>query len=170
MTPREFFYPRVALDFYQSMTTRGVPSPTAIHFTIDGRHGVLKARHIAEALQIPFKPVDLSVFCQWSPISQRNMVLILSRVTFSDSIFLQNELPPGMLLIDVVLCSNLFPLQHSVKRRGNILDTLFRISEGFYFGSHHLIMASLTHFEEKVHRKKLQRADTIPLLFLRLLY
>ena len=29
-------------------------------------------------------------------------------------------------------------------------------------------MASLVHFEEKVHRKKLQRADTIPLLFLRL--
>ncbi|KAL6312974.1 hypothetical protein AAG906_006844 [Vitis piasezkii] len=26
-------------------------------------------------------------------------------------------------------------------------------------------MASLIHFEEKVHRKKLQRADTIPLLF-----
>ncbi|RVW89385.1 hypothetical protein CK203_045513 [Vitis vinifera] len=79
MTPREFFYPRVALDFYQSMTTRGVSSPTAIHFTIDGRH------------------------------------------------------------------------------------------EGFYFGPYHLIMAFLIHFEEKVHRKKRQRADTIPLLFLRLL-
>ena len=50
MTPREFFYPRVALDFYQSMTTLGVPSLTAIHFTIDGRHGILEARHIAEAL------------------------------------------------------------------------------------------------------------------------
>ena len=50
MTPHEFFYPRVALDFYQSMTTRGVLSPTAIHFTIDGRHGVLEARHITEAL------------------------------------------------------------------------------------------------------------------------
>ncbi|RVX11503.1 Gag-Pol polyprotein [Vitis vinifera] len=43
----------VALDFYQSMTTRGVLSPTAIHFTIDRRHGVLEAKHIAEALQIP---------------------------------------------------------------------------------------------------------------------
>ena len=53
MTPREFFYPRVALDFYQSMPTRGVLSPTAIHFTIDRRHGVLEAKHIAEALQIP---------------------------------------------------------------------------------------------------------------------
>ena len=49
------------------------------------------------------------------------------------------------------------------------MDALFRISEGFYFGPHHLIMASLLHFEEKVHRKKL-RVDTIPLLFPRLLY
>ena len=40
---------------------------------------------------------------------------------------------------------------------------------GFYFGPHHLIMVVLLYFEEKVHRKKLQRADAIPLLFLRLL-
>ncbi|RVW38729.1 hypothetical protein CK203_077535 [Vitis vinifera] len=33
-------------------------SPTAIHFSIDGRHGVLEAKHIAEALQIPFEPDD----------------------------------------------------------------------------------------------------------------
>ena len=50
MTHREFFYPRVVLDFYQSMTTHGSPSPIAIYFTIDGRHGILEARHIAEAL------------------------------------------------------------------------------------------------------------------------
>ena len=61
MTPREFFYPRVALDFYQSMTTRGIPSLTVIHFSIDGRHGVLEARHITEALQILFELVDPSV-------------------------------------------------------------------------------------------------------------
>ena len=58
MTPPKFFYPRVALDFYQSMTTRGVQSPTAIHFSIDGRPGVLEARHIAEALQIPYEVED----------------------------------------------------------------------------------------------------------------
>ena len=46
---------------------------------------------------------------------------------------------------------------------------LFRISEGFYFGPHHLIMAALLYFKEKVHRKKLQRADAIPLVFSRLL-
>ncbi|RVW72109.1 hypothetical protein CK203_054776 [Vitis vinifera] len=38
----------VALDFYQSMTTCGVPSPSVIHFTIDGRHSVLEARHIGD--------------------------------------------------------------------------------------------------------------------------
>ncbi|KAL6321201.1 hypothetical protein AAG906_015545 [Vitis piasezkii] len=56
MTPRDFFYSRVALDFYQSMTTRCVRNPNVIHFTIDGRHGILGARHIAEALHIPYEP------------------------------------------------------------------------------------------------------------------
>ena len=98
------------------------------------------------------------------------MVHILSRGTSVDSVLLWKELPPGMLLVDVVLRSNFFPLQHSVQRRGAILDALFLISEGFYFGPHHLIIASLLHFEEKIHKKKLQRADTIPLLFSRLLY
>ena len=73
-----------------------------------------------------------------------------------------------MLFLDVVLRSNIFQLQHMVQRRGAILEALFRISEGFYFGSHHLIMTVLLYFEEKVHKKKLQRADVIPLLFPRL--
>ena len=49
-----------------------------------------------------------------------------------------------------------------------MLEALFRISEGFFFGLHHLSMATLLYFEEKVH-KKLLRADAIPLLFPRLL-
>ena len=117
MNPREFFYPRVALDFYQSITTRGVWSPIAIHFTIDGHPGVLEARQIAEALHIPFEPNDLSIFRQWSLISERDMVHILSRETFTDSVILRKELPLGMLLVDVVLHSNLFSLQHSIERR-----------------------------------------------------
>ncbi|RVW11789.1 hypothetical protein CK203_089779 [Vitis vinifera] len=62
-----------------------------------------------------------------------------------------------------------FPLQHRVQRRGAILEALFLISEGYYFGPHHLIMASLLHFEEKVPKRHLMRADTILLLFPRLL-
>ena len=53
MTPRDFFYPRVVLDFYQSMTAHQVRDPTII-FTIDGLHGILGARHIVEALRIPY--------------------------------------------------------------------------------------------------------------------
>ena len=82
---------------------------------------------------------------------------------------MRKELPPGMLLIDVVLRANLFPLQHRVQRRGAILEALFRILEGYYFGPHHLIMAVLLHFEEKVHTRRLARADSMPLLFPRLL-
>ena len=155
MTLREFFYPRVALDFYQSMTTQGAQSPIAIHFSIDGCQGILEVRHIAEALHISYEPVNPTDFREWSPVSQQAMVCILSRGTSTDSILLCKELPPGMLLVDVLLRSNLFPLQHLVQRQGAILDALFRISEGFYFGPHHLIMASFLHFKEKVYKKKL---------------
>ncbi|WJZ87572.1 hypothetical protein VitviT2T_006942 [Vitis vinifera] len=82
---------------------------------------------------------------------------------------MRKELPLGMLLVDVVLRAILFPLQHRVQRRGAILEALFCISEGYYFGPHHLIMAALLHFEEKVHKRRLTRADTILLLFPRLL-
>ena len=102
------------MDFYQSMTTQGSQSPTAIHFSIDGRQGILEAKHIAKALHIPYKPVDPAHFREWSPISQRDMVRILSRGTFGDSLFLHKKLPSGMLWVDVLLRSNIFPLQHLV--------------------------------------------------------
>ena len=74
-----------------------------------------------------------------------------------------------MLLIDHILRSNLFPLQHIVQRRGAILEALYRISEGFWFSPVELIMTSLFHFEDKVHHKSLPRAKSTPLLFPRLL-
>ena len=74
-----------------------------------------------------------------------------------------------MFFIDALLRHNIFPLRHWVQRRGVLLEALFMISEGYFFGPHHLIMAALLCFEEKVHRKKLLRADAIPLLFPRLL-
>ena len=62
MTPREFFYPKVAMDFYQSMTTQGAWSPTFIHFSIDGRQGILEARHVPQALHIPYELVNPADF------------------------------------------------------------------------------------------------------------
>ncbi|RVW15640.1 hypothetical protein CK203_075303 [Vitis vinifera] len=118
--PQETSSTQVAMDFYQSMTTNR-SEILLIHFTIDGRHGILGARHIAEALHIPYEPTHFEDFRHWT------------------------------------------------QRRGVLLEALFKISEGYFFGPHHLIMAALLYFEEKVHKKKLQRADAIPLLFPRLL-
>ncbi|RVW80780.1 hypothetical protein CK203_050688 [Vitis vinifera] len=142
LAPRDFFYPRVVTDFYQTMTTKEVRNPTLIHFIIDGRHGILGARHIAEALQIPFEPTQFDNFKAWTNPTELEMVSTLSR---------------GAAIVT----------PHWTQRRG-FLEALYKMSEGFFFGPHHLIMAALLYFEEKVH-KKLQRADCIPLLFPRLL-
>ncbi|RVW34201.1 hypothetical protein CK203_117126 [Vitis vinifera] len=169
LAPRDFFYPRIAMDFYQSMTTKQVRDPTLIHFTIDGRHGILGARHIAEALHIPYEPTHFEDFRVWTSPIELEMVHILSRGASTRPHLLRGELPPSMFLIDAFLRHNIYPLQHWTQRRGVLLEALFKISEGYFFGPHHLIMAALLYFEEKVHKKKLQRADAIPLLFPRLL-
>ena len=98
------------------------------------------------------------------------MVRILSRDTLANPILFRRQLPPGMLFVDHILWFNLFPLQHLVQRRGAILESLYRILEGFWFSPRELIMTFLFHFEEKIHRKHLSRVETIPLLFPRLLY
>ncbi|RVW66850.1 hypothetical protein CK203_066135 [Vitis vinifera] len=121
LTPRDFFYPRVAMDFYQSMTT----------------------------------------------ISAGNGSYLVQK-SFHKSTSNEGELSPRMFLIDALLRHNIYPLQHWTRRRGVLLEALFKISEGYFFGPHHLIMVAFLYFEEKVH-KKLQRADAIPLLFPRLL-
>ena len=41
MTPRQFYYPRVVLEFYHTMTSQGVPSPLELRFSIDDRSRVL---------------------------------------------------------------------------------------------------------------------------------
>ena len=94
----------------------------------------------------------------------------LSRLRYYDgtSTFLR-QLPPQMLLVEHLLQTNLFPLQHYVQHRGAILKALYRISEGFWFSPSELVMAALLHFEDKVHRKAPVRAEGLPLLMPRLL-
>ena len=50
MTPRQYYYPRMVLQFYHSMTSRGAPTPLELRFTIDDRPGVLRAADISAAL------------------------------------------------------------------------------------------------------------------------
>ena len=97
------------------------------------------------------------------------MVRILARDTTAGPVLFRRQLSPQMLLIDHLLRTNLFPLQHYVQRKGAILEALYRISGGYWFSPSKLVMTALLHFEDKVHRKGLARAESIPLLMPRLL-
>ena len=97
------------------------------------------------------------------------MVCCLTQDTTTRPILFRMQLPPQMLLVDHLLRTSLFPLQHYVQRMGAILEALYRISEGLWFSPSELVMTSLLHFEEKVHRKGLARAESLPLLMSMLL-
>ena len=169
MTPRQFFYPRVVIEFYHTMTFRRVPHSTVIHFSIDGHEGTLQAVDIAAAFHFPATPANSANYSLLPHPSLSEMVRFISIDVTTGSILFRRQLPPSMLLIDHILRSNIFPLQHTVQRRGAILEALYRIYEGYWFSPAELLMTSLLHFEDKVHRRNLTRAEAIPLLFLRLL-
>ena len=146
-----------------------MPSPLDLRFSIDGRQGVLQAVDITAALSLPVALANSAGYRQWPQPSQREMVRCLARDTTAEPILFRKKLPPLMLLVDHVLRTSLFPLQHYVQCRGAILEALYRISEGFWFSPSELVMTSLLHFEDKVHRKGLARAKSMPLLMPRLL-
>ncbi|KAL6325175.1 hypothetical protein AAG906_023020 [Vitis piasezkii] len=112
------------------------PGPYSHSFLIDGQDGILEARDIAAPMHFPPIHEDLA---------RHGVYLIGGRVT--GRTILRRELPPRMLLIDLVLAP-IFSTRQRCRPR-------YRISEGFYFGPHRLVMVALTYFEEKVHRKRL---------------
>ena len=110
MTPGRFFYPWVVIEFYHTMTSRRVPHPTVILFSIDGREGTLQAFDIAAAFHFPIVLANSSDYRLWPHPLPREMVRILSRDVTIGSILFRRQLPSSMLLIDHILRSNLFPL------------------------------------------------------------
>ena len=146
MVPRQFYYPRVVIEFYHTMTSRHEANPTALHFSIDGRPGIPWASDITAALHLPVVLANAADYRQWPHPSTREMVRLLSMDATGGSILLRRHLPHRMLLIDHILRSNMFPLQHIVKKRGAILEVLYRILEGYWFSPAELIMTSLFHF------------------------
>ena len=74
MTPLQFFYPQVVIEFYHSMTSRREPNPTAIHFAIDGRVGILRAMDIAATFNLPVVLANLADYRQWPHPSSQEMV------------------------------------------------------------------------------------------------
>ena len=153
MVSHRFYYPQVVIEFYHTMTSRREANPTALHFAIDGRPGILRASDITAALHLPVILANAADYIQWPHPSTREMVRVLSMDATGGSILLRRHLPQRMLLIDHILRSNMFPLQHIVQRRGAILEVLYHISEGYWFSPTELIMTSLFHFEDMVHRR-----------------
>ena len=103
MTPRQFYYPRVVLQFCHSMTSRGVPSPLELRFSIDGRQGVLRAADISAAFGLPAKLENSGGYRDWPQPSQREMVRCLARDTTAGPVLFPRQLPPQMLLMDHLL-------------------------------------------------------------------
>ena len=151
------------------MTSRGAPSLLELRFTIDDRPRVHQAANISVALGLPAELANSGGYRDWPQPSQREMVRCLARDTIAGPVLFRRQLPPQMLLVDHLLRTNQFPLQHYVQCRGAILEALYRISEGFWFSPSELVMTALLHFEDKVHRKGLARAEGLPLLMSRLL-
>ena len=151
------------------MTSRREANPTTLHFSIDSRPGILWASDITTALHLPVVLTNAVDYRQWPHPSIREMVRLLSLDTTGGTILLRRHLSQCMLLRDHILRSNMFPLQHIIQRREAILEVLYRISEGYWFIPEELIMTSLFHFEDRVHRQSLPRAESMPLLFPRLL-
>ena len=169
MTPRQYYYPRVVLQFYHSMTSQGAAGPLELQFSIDDRRGVLRVADISTALGMRIPPANAEGYRAWAHPPHREMVRLLARDTTTGQVLYSRQLPPQMLLIDHLFRTSLFPLQHYVQRRGAILEAFYRISEGYWFSPSELVMTSLMHFEEKVHRKDLVRAESLPLPMPRLL-
>ena len=66
MTPRQYYYPRVVLQFYHSMTSRGVAGPLELQFSIDDRPGVLRAADISAALGPRIPPANSEGYRDWA--------------------------------------------------------------------------------------------------------
>ena len=78
MTPWQFYYPRVVLQFYHSMTSRGAPSPLELRFSIDDRPGVLRVANISAALGLQTVQANSGGYRDWPQPTQREMVRILA--------------------------------------------------------------------------------------------
>ena len=81
MTPRQYYYPRVVMQFYYSMTSRGAAGRLELQFSIDDRPGVLRAADISAVLGQRIPPANSEGYRDWAHPPQREMVRILARDT-----------------------------------------------------------------------------------------
>ena len=94
MTPRQYYYPRVVLQFYHSMTSRGAAGPLELQFSIDDRPGVLRAADISAALGLRIPPANSEGYRDWAHPPEREMVRILARDITARPVLFRRQLSP----------------------------------------------------------------------------
>ena len=108
MTPRQYYYPLVVLQFYHSMTSWGAAGLLELHFSIDDHRGVLRAADISVALGLRIPPTNAEGYRAWAHPPQRQMVRILARDSTAGPILFRRQLLPQMLLVDHLIRTSLF--------------------------------------------------------------
>ena len=103
MTLRRYFYPRVVIEFYHTMTSRREANPTALHFSIDGRPGILRASDITVVLHLPVVLANAANYRQWPHPSTREMVRLLSMDAIGGTILddIIQAAPPAAYAFDI---------------------------------------------------------------------
>ena len=66
MRPRQYYYPRVVLQFYHSITSQGASGPLELRFSIDDRPRVLRAADIAAVLGLHIPPANAKGYRAWA--------------------------------------------------------------------------------------------------------
>ncbi|RVW36286.1 Retrovirus-related Pol polyprotein from transposon 17.6 [Vitis vinifera] len=129
------FLPRIAMDFYQSMTTK-----QPCKFPMSQPNSII----------LELGPILLS--WRWCAPFPEELQSITS---------VEGGASSNHVSIDAFLRHNLYPLQHWTQRRGVLLEACTRC-EGFFFGPHHLILAALLYFEEKVTKRSFRELIAFP--------
>ena len=93
MVPRQYYYPRVVIEFYHTMTSRREANPIALHFSIDGRPGILQASDITATLHLPVVLANAAGYRLWPHPSTREMVRLLSMDATGGSTLYRRHLP-----------------------------------------------------------------------------
>ena len=127
MMPRQFYYPLVVLQFYHSITSRGAPSLLELRFSVDDRPRVLRVANISAALGLQIVQAKSGGYRDWPQPTQREMARFLAQDTTARPVLFRRQLPPQMLLVDHLLRTSFFSLQHYVQGRRAILEALYWI-------------------------------------------
>ena len=151
------------------MTSREADGPLEIHFRIDDRRGCTQSSRYFSSVEIAHTAAQCGGLQRLGPPHRTErwfehwpeMLQLVQYLSEAASASYAAHRPSSAYL--------LVPLQHYVQRRGPILEALYRISGNFWFSPSELVMTSLLQFEEKVHRKDLARAESIPRTNARLL-